>query len=72
LFKSLPKIVATYTNLEKNLSAKFLRQTGYATPKIDVRGAVIRDGKILLVQERMDKQWACWRLGEWGSAIRDG
>ena len=33
-------------------------QAGYATPKIDVRGAVIRDNKILLVQERMDGKWA--------------
>ena len=33
-------------------------QSGYATPKVDVRGAVIRDGKILLVQERADNCWA--------------
>ena len=33
-------------------------QVGYATPKIDVRGAVIREGKILLIQERMDGRWA--------------
>jgi ADP-ribose pyrophosphatase YjhB (NUDIX family) len=32
-------------------------QPGYATPKVDVRGAVIRDGKILLVQERSDERW---------------
>jgi ADP-ribose pyrophosphatase YjhB (NUDIX family) len=30
---------------------------GYATPKIDVRGAVIEDGKILLVRERSDDLW---------------
>lgn len=30
---------------------------GYATPKIDVRGAVIRDGKILLVKEKVDGLW---------------
>jgi len=35
----------------------FLAQPGYATPKVDVRGAVIDDGKILLVQERMDERW---------------
>jgi ADP-ribose pyrophosphatase YjhB (NUDIX family) len=35
----------------------FMREPGYATPKIDVRGAVIRDGKILLVQERSDGKW---------------
>jgi ADP-ribose pyrophosphatase YjhB (NUDIX family) len=32
----------------------FAEQSGYATPKIDVRGAIFRDGKILLVQERAD------------------
>jgi ADP-ribose pyrophosphatase YjhB (NUDIX family) len=35
----------------------FLRQPGYATPKVDVRGAVVRDSKLLLVQERSDKLW---------------
>jgi ADP-ribose pyrophosphatase YjhB (NUDIX family) len=36
----------------------FTLQTGYATPKIDVRGAVVREGKILLVQERIDNRWS--------------
>jgi ADP-ribose pyrophosphatase YjhB (NUDIX family) len=31
--------------------------TGYATPKVDVRGVVFRDGKILLVRERSDGLW---------------
>ena len=35
----------------------FRRQIGYATPKIDVRGAVVRGEKILLVQERADSRW---------------
>ena len=30
---------------------------GYATPRVDVRGAVIRNNKILLVQERSDLLW---------------
>src|SRR5262249_25902258 len=30
---------------------------GYATPKIDVRGAVIQDGKVLLVREKSDGLW---------------
>jgi ADP-ribose pyrophosphatase YjhB (NUDIX family) len=30
---------------------------GYATPKIDVRGAVIEDGKVLLVREKSDGLW---------------
>jgi ADP-ribose pyrophosphatase YjhB (NUDIX family) len=30
---------------------------GYATPKVDVRGVVFREGKLLLVQERSDGLW---------------
>src|SRR5262249_26893893 len=30
---------------------------GYATPKVDVRGAVIEDGKVLLVREKSDGRW---------------
>lgn len=30
---------------------------GYATPQVDVRGAIFRDGKILLVQEASDGRW---------------
>ncbi len=32
-------------------------QTGYATPKVDVRGAVIQGDSILLVRERQDGGW---------------
>ena len=35
----------------------FFREPGYATPKVDVRGAVVQNGKILLVQERSDGKW---------------
>ena len=36
----------------------FSMQAGYITPKIDVRGAVVHEGKILLIQERADGRWA--------------
>jgi ADP-ribose pyrophosphatase YjhB (NUDIX family) len=36
----------------------FSMQAGYITPKVDVRGAVVRDGKILLIQEIADGNWA--------------
>jgi len=36
----------------------FAGQSGYATPKVDVRGAVFRDDRILLVRERSDGRWA--------------
>lgn len=32
-------------------------EQGYATPKVEVRGAVIEAGKILLVRERSDDLW---------------
>jgi ADP-ribose pyrophosphatase YjhB (NUDIX family) len=36
----------------------FSMQAGYATPKVDVRGAVVQEGKILLIQEKADGKWA--------------
>jgi len=33
-------------------------EEGYATPKVDVRGAVFRDNAILLVRERADGLWS--------------
>lgn len=35
----------------------FIQDNGYATPKIDLRAAVIKDGKILLARERSDNRW---------------
>lgn len=52
-------IIEQHTTLEKESVTKVLmEQPGYATPKIDVRAAVVKDGKILLVQESTDKCWA--------------
>ena len=31
--------------------------TGYSTPKVEVRGAIFRDGRVLLVRERADGKW---------------
>ena len=53
------EIVAEHEEVEKSkVLALFTKQTGYATPKVSVRGAIVRDGKILLVQERTDGLWA--------------
>ena len=53
------EIVEHHTILEKESVAKVLMEhPGYATPKIDVRAAVFKDGKILLVQETTDNCWA--------------
>lgn len=35
----------------------FRREEGYATPKVDVRGVVIQEGRVLLVRERSDGLW---------------
>jgi ADP-ribose pyrophosphatase YjhB (NUDIX family) len=35
----------------------FDQEVGYPTPKVDVRGAVFRDGRILLVREVSDGLW---------------
>lgn len=53
------EMIASQSELEKEaVLESFSMQAGYTTPKIDVRGAVIRDGKILLIQERADDKWA--------------
>jgi ADP-ribose pyrophosphatase YjhB (NUDIX family) len=53
------EIVEHHTLLEKEAVEKvMMKQPGYATPKVDVRAAVIKDDKILLVQERSDERWA--------------
>jgi ADP-ribose pyrophosphatase YjhB (NUDIX family) len=41
----------------ERISGLYADQAGYATPKVDVRGAVFRDDMILLVKERSDGGW---------------
>jgi ADP-ribose pyrophosphatase YjhB (NUDIX family) len=58
LLEIAAEIVAGRTDLEKEPVLRgFSAQVGYATPKIDVRGAIVRGNKILLVQEIMDGMW---------------
>ncbi len=35
----------------------FIPEVGYATPKVDFRGAIFRDDTVLLVRERSDNRW---------------
>jgi len=52
------EIVSEHTGLEaSSLAETFQAQIGYATPRVDVRGAVFSGGKLLLVRERMDGGW---------------
>ncbi|WP_366249874.1 NUDIX hydrolase [Terribacillus aidingensis] len=53
------EIIANYTkqsaeDVEKTLAA----EKGYPTPKLDIRGVVFREGKLLLVKEKMDERWS--------------
>ncbi|MCE7791231.1 NUDIX hydrolase [Salipaludibacillus sp. CUR1] len=53
------EIMAEYTDLEaEKIIGLFNKESGYQTPKIDVRGAVFRNNKILLVHEKMDNKWS--------------
>ncbi len=40
------------------LVESFSAQPGYATVKVDVRGAVVKESMILLVRERVDNRWS--------------
>ena len=53
------EMIASQSEVSKtSVLESFSMQAGYITPKVDVRGAVVRDGKILLIQERADGNWA--------------
>lgn len=59
LLEIASEMVAGHTGLDaQKVLATFLVQPGYATVKVDVRGAVVREDKILLVRERADGRWA--------------
>ncbi len=49
------EIIAQHTGLDaRPIEMTFSAESGYATPKVDVRGAVFRNGKLLLVREKAD------------------
>jgi len=53
------EILNEYTELEfEEIINLYKLDKGYQTPKIDVRGAVFQDGKILLVREKNDNKWS--------------
>jgi ADP-ribose pyrophosphatase YjhB (NUDIX family) len=58
LLKVAAEMVEHGSDLPAGESLPIFRvQPGYATVKVDVRGAVIRNGRILLVRERVDGRW---------------
>ncbi|HZK92232.1 MAG TPA: NUDIX hydrolase [Stellaceae bacterium] len=48
----------------------FDQDTGYATPRVDVRGAAFRDGCILMVRETSDGRWSL--PGGWADVNQTG
>ncbi len=58
LMEIATEIIGEQSNLPKEMLADiFQAQAGYATPKVDVRAAIFRESKLLLVKERMDGGW---------------
>lgn len=52
-------IMNQYTKVEpQTIVDLFANETGYATPKVDVRAVVIKNDKILLVREKSDGAWS--------------
>ena len=52
-------IIVAHTGIETSVARDFLaREEGYATPKVDVRGVVFRDGRLLFVKEPDDGLWS--------------
>ncbi len=52
------EIGAHYSDIpQQKIANIFEDQIGYATPKLDIRGVVFQDNKILLVQEKSDQLW---------------
>lgn len=53
------QVLGNHTDIDTSeLSAHFEKLDDYPTPKVDVRGVVFRDHRILLVREQVDGCWA--------------
>jgi ADP-ribose pyrophosphatase YjhB (NUDIX family) len=58
-------IMAKYADIKiETIKNLFCNETGYQTPKVDIRGVVFKDNKILMVREKLDGAWAL--PGGWG------
>ena len=59
------EMLASHTKVEQTMIKDlFANETGYATPKVDVRAVIFKGDKLLMVRERADKLWAL--PGGWG------
>ncbi|KEK24968.1 NUDIX hydrolase [Bacillus gaemokensis] len=52
-------MMSHYTKTDWEVVEKlFASETGYQTPKVDIRAVVFQNGKLLLVKEKSDGKWA--------------
>ena len=52
-------ILHEYTDIEHNkIRDLFASETGYQTPKVDIRAAVFNEDRILMVNEKIDGKWS--------------
>ncbi|WP_085994191.1 NUDIX hydrolase [Oceanobacillus senegalensis] len=59
------EILSEHTDVHKTVIRDlFANETGYATPKVDIRSVVFKDNKILMVRENTDGNWSL--PGGWG------
>lgn len=61
-YEEIVQIAAQLLAMDSTFSAEAVRdawhlEDGYVTPKLDVRGAIFRGDRVLLVRERMDGKW---------------
>ncbi|MED5018978.1 NUDIX hydrolase [Paenibacillus chibensis] len=53
------EIMEQYTDVESGkLASLFAGEYGYATPKVDIRGVVVKDGRMLMVREKEEGEWS--------------
>ncbi|ADU32189.1 NUDIX hydrolase [Evansella cellulosilytica] len=59
------EILSLHTEVsETKIKDLFANETGYATPKVDIRSVVFKDNQILMVRENADGKWSL--PGGWG------
>jgi len=52
-------IVSEYSDMDnEKVRDLFANEAGYQTPKVDVRAAIFKNDKILLVKEQSDQRWS--------------
>jgi ADP-ribose pyrophosphatase YjhB (NUDIX family) len=53
------EIMHEYTDIDhKKIRELFASETGYQTPKVDIRASVFQENKILMVKEKVDGAWS--------------